>query len=367
MMIKNMYDKEKITPSLGVIIPIYDNLKAFKFLLEGLSNQYNFSNFYTLVINDNPGNKEIKEICNLFKNELHIVYFENKYNIGPGLSRNIGINWCQRNNIDYIMFLDGDDFIAPGGIRYFLNSIIKNNADLVINNFSAVYSNYEYELSNGLNNLFFIFSKIYKTSAINDIRFENVKIAEDILFNLKFLDNNDKYVYFLNGKNPVYYHLFYEGSLSTLPKKATCFKDSLYYNMLIVILKYLSYSKNQSIMHEFNRNFIFENLYQTYEKGVYFFPNDKKHFDDVVNKIIQDVRIQDIFNDITLYLDQNMNFNHVPFCFSGDYSGGSFSSIDEITKICFFQETLIDFLKNHNFIPNFDFNILKNNSYMYNI
>ena len=133
---------------LAVIIPAYNKPQEFHFLLEGLANQYNFSDFYTIIINDNANNpEEISRVCDDFKDRLHIVYFQNSKNLGPGPSRNIGIDWCVENNVEYIMFLDSDDFIAPGAIKFLLNNIISNQADLVFDNWSNIFSNCQYTLT----------------------------------------------------------------------------------------------------------------------------------------------------------------------------------------------------------------------------
>ena len=348
---------------LGVIIPVYDNISAFNFLLEGLSNQYNFSDFYTIIINDNPFKTSIKELCYKYRTNLHIVYIENEKNIGTGLSRNKGLTWCQANNIEYVTFIDSDDFVPPGYIKSLLNIIIRENVDLVVNNFLTFYPHYEYTERGGFNALPFVFAKIYRMSAIGNLRFLNMPLLEDLTFNLMFLDRPRK-IYYNEHMSGLYCHYVYKDSLTAKARNSNDYKTSLSYHMLLAIHQYLIHSERSMIENPFIIRYIANNLYILYEEGKIYCPKDIDKFDDLVTKILSDLRVQDIFNNIYLYVEDSPLFCP-QYILSRD--GRDYQTVTSTNQFHFIDQSLMDFFKKHGFTPHINFDLLKNDRNLYKI
>ena len=87
-----------------------EKLKFFKITLNSIFSQSD-DDWLLIIIDDNSNNKELCEIIK--KNARHwkdrIVYHKNKINIGPGMSRNVGIDIANNLNCKYILFQDADD------------------------------------------------------------------------------------------------------------------------------------------------------------------------------------------------------------------------------------------------------------------
>lgn len=347
---------------VGIIIPIYDRPDRFRFLLQGLENQYNFDNFYTIVINDNPEDTEIENVCDEFENKLKIIYIRNEKNIGPGLSRNKGLDWCQENDIEYVMFMDADDFLLPGGIKHFLHYAITFDADLVFNDFLMAYYDFTYKTTTHFDNLIFVFSKIYKMSAIGNLRFTDLKVLEDCCFNMMFFDTPRNYHYQDLAIHP-YIHISYPGiSMTEKMQKTNNYLNSQPYNSLLAINKFLEYSQQDNIYDEFTNNYI-SKIYTIYEDGISSYPNNKKEFDDIATKILKDQRVRNLFNNPYLYIDETNRLSFEQYCFSEKNTAGP-TMVNAIDNIHFFKDSMFQFFENHGYIPDIDFTPLKNKENM---
>lgn len=70
----------------------------------------------------------IKEIIENSKRDIDINLIINKENIGAGLSRRIGIENCKN---EYVLLLDGDDYLDKGFIKELLDKAKETDADIV--------------------------------------------------------------------------------------------------------------------------------------------------------------------------------------------------------------------------------------------
>ena len=261
------------------------------------------------------------------------------------------------------MFIDSDDFVPPGSIKSLLNTIIREEADLIVSNFLIFYPHYDFIERRDLETLPFIFAKIYKMSAIGGLRFSNVKLLEDLTFNLMFLDQPKK-VFYETRTGGLYFHYIKENSLTSKAEKSDDYQNSLSYYMLLAIYKYLQYSKQIAITDSFISRYIINNLYALYEEGIVYCPNNKKEFDILTNKILADKRVQNLFNDVFLYATGS-----TCFCsqYALAYNGRDYQTAISTNQVHFFNETIIDFFKNHGYNPNIDFNLLNNDINLYKI
>ena len=83
-----------------------------------------------IVIDDGSSDSTFVRACRFLKGEpkCRVIAQENA---GPGAARNVGV--AQASG-DCILYLDGDDWLAPGAARALLNAAEKTKADIVLSN-----------------------------------------------------------------------------------------------------------------------------------------------------------------------------------------------------------------------------------------
>lgn len=70
----------------------------------------------------------IKQIKEDNKTDIDIIIVENKENVGAGLSRRYGIENCKN---EYVLLLDGDDYLDKGFVKELLDKAEETDADIV--------------------------------------------------------------------------------------------------------------------------------------------------------------------------------------------------------------------------------------------
>lgn len=98
---------------LSIIIPVYNVEKYLKLCIDSIISQ-NDEVIEILLIDDGSTDKSI-EICNYYASRFENVICYHKINGGLSDARNYGI---EKASGDYIMFVDSDDLIAAGSIKY---------------------------------------------------------------------------------------------------------------------------------------------------------------------------------------------------------------------------------------------------------
>lgn len=114
------YGKGKI----DIIIPYYnETLEQFQALKENLLQQSIIDDCVIYLISD--GGFMDKGVINLFKkSNLHCIFLRNINNLGPGATRNKGIENSYNN---YILFMDADDLFTNNKALEILYKKINNN------------------------------------------------------------------------------------------------------------------------------------------------------------------------------------------------------------------------------------------------
>jgi glycosyltransferase involved in cell wall biosynthesis len=98
--------------SVAAIIPAYNSAKFIqKTILSALQQDY--EPIEIIVINDGSTDDTVRKVED-FAPRVRILYHPNKANLGPGVSRNLGI---KSTDADLIAFLDHDDIWHPTKIR----------------------------------------------------------------------------------------------------------------------------------------------------------------------------------------------------------------------------------------------------------
>ena len=205
-----------IDPLVSVIVPIYKVEEFIKKTVESIMNQ-DYKNLEIILVNDGSPDKSPQIIDDLSKRDkrIYVIHQENK---GVSAARNAGIKIARG---EYITFVDGDDWIEPNYISYFINLVTCSDCEMVMNR-SNYLDNKKYKSKNNsyiisaekaiewiyLGKIFVaVWNKMYKTSFLkeNGIVFdESIWYGEGMLFNIDCLQYSKKVVI---GEKNVYHQV----------------------------------------------------------------------------------------------------------------------------------------------------------------
>ena len=184
---------------LEIIIPAYNAHSTIETTLDSLASQKDNNIFHVTIVND--CGKSYKNIIKKYHDKLKITEIKTLKNVGPGQTRQYGID---NTNSNYILFIDADDYLySPESINLLLSQIKTNNADLLISNFIYERDNKK-EIKK--NDVIWLHGKIYKRKFLEDnkIRFNSTRTNEDNGFNRLIILLSPKIVY-LNEITYVYH------------------------------------------------------------------------------------------------------------------------------------------------------------------
>lgn len=208
------------TKDISIIVPIYNIEKYIERCIESILSQ-EYKNYELILVNDGSTDNSLNIINKYSKNDN--VKILNKKNGGLSSARNYGIKYATG---EYLMFIDGDDFLLNNQCLTNLGKKIKEEKSDVIQYKMVEYygkkNKYIYKtnlISSKTNNKMIVLNnlncigqisisacdKIVKRKVIidNDLFFENGLLSEDVLWSLKVymkintieLLNKDIYVY----------------------------------------------------------------------------------------------------------------------------------------------------------------------------
>ena len=114
---------------ISVIVPVYN---AESFLDETLQSVLSktYENWECIIVNDGSTDNTESIAKRWCKRDARFRYFY-KENGGLSSARNLGIKY---SNADYIAFLDSDDVLTKNSLEIRINTILKENVDLVYSN-----------------------------------------------------------------------------------------------------------------------------------------------------------------------------------------------------------------------------------------
>ena len=124
--------KENITVS--VIVPIYKIERYLHQCIDSILEQ-TFTDFELLLIDDGSQDR-CPAICDEYAEKDERIRVFHKLNGGLTSARNYGLDNAKG---DWIMHIDGDDWVEPTYIEELYNAAIKNDADIAICGFRFAY------------------------------------------------------------------------------------------------------------------------------------------------------------------------------------------------------------------------------------
>ena len=216
---------------ISVIIPVYNGEKYINECVQSIIQQ-EYSNIEIIVVNDGSTD-DTKAILDDIVSKDDRVKVHTITNHGQGYARNYGMSVA---NGEYIGFCDADDLIHPQMYSSLMQAAEEYDADMIgcdhsnIIDGQVVYKrpnkDKEYHFvnrSDALRGFAFreyiawgVWDKVFKRDKLNGISFPNVKVhAEDTMFILDFIKNNEKFCYAGLG---YYYHN--DGNTQSYTKQA---------------------------------------------------------------------------------------------------------------------------------------------------
>lgn len=182
-------------------MPAYNVEKYIDRAMRGLANQKN-KNFKLIIINDGSTDKTLEKI-EKYRSEFWHLQVVTKTNAGLSSSRNLGMDMV---DTPYFTFHDGDDWVDPGYVDFFVDAFAKHDVDMVCCGFwidpkgkRAGKTGHGYltrkDAMFALTNVFssikgYTWNKGYKTEIVREHEMEfvhDLAFMEDQIFNVKYL------------------------------------------------------------------------------------------------------------------------------------------------------------------------------------
>ena len=132
----------KKLPYVTIIIPYKNNLDYLFIALKSIFKQ-SYKNFKILIVYDDEDKSDLFKIKkffknNLFKRKISYKIIVNKYSLGAGYARNVGI---KKSNTKYLAFLDSDDIWDKNKLNIQINFMEKNNILFSHTSYHVINSN----------------------------------------------------------------------------------------------------------------------------------------------------------------------------------------------------------------------------------
>lgn len=194
---------------ISIIIPVYNVEMYLEKCMQSILNQ-TYSNLEIILIND--GSKDASgEICEKIAKKDNRVCVIHKENGGASSARNKGLEVATG---DYIGFVDADDYITKDMYQYLYDLLTDNDADIAMCDFTRDSSKLDeniqdgqlkyYETAEEIQDFFYrvngepscysIWNRLFKKEVLQDVRFIEGKITEDVLFTYDVYKNTKKIV-----------------------------------------------------------------------------------------------------------------------------------------------------------------------------
>lgn len=214
--------KQLFEPLISIIVPVYNTELLLSKCVDSILTQ-SYGNFELFLIDDGSTDFSGK-ICDEYALKDKRVIVIHKENEGQGVARNLALDKAKG---EYILFVDSDDYISTDTLQLLINTVKKQNCDMVIfgiqydygkikktrlryddgATFNAKELIYEYFVT-GLVSCF-IWDKFYSARLWENVRFPSLRADEDSYVLPEVLSKAEKAVYV---REPLYTQLVRNGS-----------------------------------------------------------------------------------------------------------------------------------------------------------
>ena len=203
-------------PLVSIVVPVYNVSHYIERCVTSLISQ-KYKRIEIILVDDGSSDNS-GSIIDDFSQKDSRVKCIHKNNSGVSAARNTGIDAA---NGEYVMFVDGDDWVETDYVSYFVNLVIQNKASIGMGTEYFTWKNAEndYEVKEEIisaekatediyNDKIFVavWNKIYKKSLLNKVTFSaDIWYGEGMLFNIECLQLVDSVVI---GNKKVYHQTF---------------------------------------------------------------------------------------------------------------------------------------------------------------
>lgn len=209
---------------VSIIIPVYNLEDYIEICLNSITSQ-TYKNLEIICVDDGSSDKSADKIQAFAKNDSRIKYIYQE-NAGVSAARNKGLDVFTG---EYVMFVDGDDYIHPNAVELLVKGLNDTNADVICSEYYKTYELYctKENLSDvflkkvSLNGLFdnasnislrSTWGKLFTKRAAKSAVFPTgISIGEDTVYLFKVLDSASCVAY-TDAK--LYYYFHRHGSAS---------------------------------------------------------------------------------------------------------------------------------------------------------
>ena len=235
--------------SISIVVPVYNVEKYLSTCLDSLLVQGLGPNDYEIILVNDGSKDSSLEICNKYASTYPNIFVYSQDNQGVSVARNHGLSKAKG---EWIMFVDSDDFICKGSLKYLLDNYCSDKYDGIrfwtkIKSDAAIDKDlscegevkftgngFDFITNYGLDT--FSISTLYKKEFLekNKIVFSPYILGEDFLFASQYLLANPR---ICSTSSIVYQYLIHPGSASTSRDKSharECTYDHIEVNKILV-------------------------------------------------------------------------------------------------------------------------------------
>ncbi len=196
-------------PLISVIIPVYNIKKYLPFCLDNILNQ-TYENIEVMIVDDGSFDGTSK-VCDEYAEKDQRVKIIHKSNEGQSVARNVALKNVEG---EYVIFIDGDDWVRNDYIRVLFDVAMKYDADIVNCNFVRTsrvgkvdgdlgsFTEIEFDSQAAIESLCYMkelscapYSKLFKKEIWNELEFPIGFIYEDLATIYKTYDIANRIVY----------------------------------------------------------------------------------------------------------------------------------------------------------------------------
>lgn len=252
---------------ISIIMPAYNTEEFIGRAIASVLAQ-TYEQWELIIIDDGSNDNTADVVKKVIDDRIKYVYQSNK---GPGAARNKGLELVKGT---YITFIDSDDLLHRKYLEILMREMKKNDADVTMCSYKKMkqkeienlaeaglpmidsgYSTESFSGMRGIERMFYKdavmpypFLKLYNKKIVDGVSFpENIRLGEDLQFNLETLKKCDKVVY-INSE--LYVHIENDRSITQSLNQKIC-------NEHIEQLLYLYENENELLKKSIsNRIFI---------------------------------------------------------------------------------------------------------------
>lgn len=197
-----------MSPAIAVIVPFFNASDTLPQLVEALKAQ-SYPNFIALFVDDGSTDNGHAYIDGIATADSRFRVLTGSH-AGPGPARNIGLDEAEKSGVEYVTFVDADDLPLSTMLAEAKEALESSGADIAHYQWSSTVGGTPHKDSTKGTPSIYVWNKLYRRSAIGDIRFIAAKFAEDLAF---FLETEVKSPKRITIDKPLYVHLTRAGSL----------------------------------------------------------------------------------------------------------------------------------------------------------